>query len=88
VNRCREDSSVLCNLLDSIGKPTLDRASRHDLRARFIVAEIDPQEAAPRDGAAGRQHEIDQLNGKFWINRLSRLKRERLIKRFEKLSRS
>ena len=37
--------------------------------------------------AVCHQHEIDQLNGLFWIQRLSRLKRERLIKRFEKLSR-
>jgi peptide deformylase len=37
--------------------------------------------------AVCHQHEIDQLNGMFWIRRLSRLKRERLIKRFEKLSR-
>ena len=29
-----------------------------------------------------------QLNGLFWIKRLSRLKRERLAKRFEKVSRS
>jgi peptide deformylase len=34
------------------------------------------------------QHEIDQLNGMFWIQRLSRLKRDRLIKRFEKISRA
>jgi peptide deformylase len=33
------------------------------------------------------QHEIDQLDGIFWIQRLSRLKRERVIKRYEKLSR-
>jgi peptide deformylase len=38
--------------------------------------------------AVCHQHEIDQLNGLFWIHRLSRLKRERLIKRFEKMSRS
>ena len=38
--------------------------------------------------AVCHQHEIDQLNGLFWIKRLSRLKRERLIKRFEKMSRS
>lgn len=31
------------------------------------------------------QHEIDQLDGLFWIERLSRLKRERLVKRYEKL---
>jgi peptide deformylase len=37
--------------------------------------------------AVCHQHEIDQLNGLFWIMRLSRLRRERLIKRFEKLSR-
>lgn len=34
------------------------------------------------------QHEIDQLNGIFWIDRLSKLKRDRLIKRYEKLQRS
>ena len=33
------------------------------------------------------QHEIDQLDGVFWIQRLSRLKRERVVKRFEKLQR-
>ncbi|SFL62900.1 peptide deformylase [Bradyrhizobium sp. NFR13] len=38
--------------------------------------------------AVCHQHEIDQLNGMFWIQRLSRLKRERLIKRFEKSSRA
>jgi len=31
------------------------------------------------------QHEIDQLDGIFWIDRLSKLRRDRLIKRFEKL---
>ena len=30
---------------------------------------------------------IDQLDGIFWIDRLSKLKRDRLIKRFEKLQR-
>ena len=34
------------------------------------------------------QHEIDQLDGIFWIDRLSRLKRERLVKKFGKLSRA
>ncbi|MDM7853025.1 peptide deformylase [Pseudochrobactrum kiredjianiae] len=37
--------------------------------------------------AVCHQHEIDQLNGIFWIQRLSRLKRDRLIKRYEKLQR-
>lgn len=30
------------------------------------------------------QHEIDQLDGLFWLKRLSRLKRDRLIKKWEK----
>ncbi|MBP1886868.1 peptide deformylase [Sinorhizobium mexicanum] len=33
------------------------------------------------------QHEIDQLSGIFWTQRLSRLKRERAVKRFEKMTR-
>ncbi|WP_331374103.1 peptide deformylase [Sinorhizobium chiapasense] len=33
------------------------------------------------------QHEIDQLAGIFWTQRLSRLKRERAVKRFEKMTR-
>lgn len=33
------------------------------------------------------QHEIDQLDGIFWLKRLSRLKRDRLVKRFEKAHR-
>lgn len=30
------------------------------------------------------QHEIDQLDGIFWIDRLSRLKRERIVRKFRK----
>ena len=39
------------------------------------------------DGLLGvcLQHEIDQLDGIFWLQRLSRLKRERAVKRFSKL---
>ena len=35
--------------------------------------------------AVCHQHEIDQLDGIFWIQRLSKLKRGRLIKRYDKL---
>jgi peptide deformylase len=38
--------------------------------------------------AACLLHEIDQLDGIFWLERLSRLKRERIIKRFAKLQRA
>lgn len=33
------------------------------------------------------QHEIDQLDGIFWLQRLSRLKRERVTKKWEKSQR-
>jgi peptide deformylase len=34
------------------------------------------------------QHEIDQLDGIFWIQRLSSLKRDRVIRRYQKLLRA
>ncbi|WP_439813641.1 peptide deformylase [Zavarzinia sp. CC-PAN008] len=33
------------------------------------------------------QHEIDQLDGIFWLERLSRVKRDQAVRRFEKLRR-
>ncbi|GJD36632.1 peptide deformylase [Methylobacterium aerolatum] len=43
------------------------------------------EETAEGFAAAILQHEIDQLDGIFWIDRLSRLKRDRLRKRFSKI---
>lgn len=37
--------------------------------------------------AVCHQHEIDQLDGLFWLHRLSKLKRDRLIRRYEKAQR-
>jgi peptide deformylase len=48
---------------------------------------IEHSETAEGFAAICLQHEIDQLDGLFWIGRLSRLKRERVIKRYEKLER-
>ena len=66
-----------------------DEVSRH---ARVRISYQDVHGNKQTEESAGlravcHQHEIDQLNGLFWIKRLSRLKRERLIKRFEKVSR-
>src|ERR1700761_6611631 len=66
-----------------------DDISRH-ARVQISYQDIngDPQtEESTGLRAVCHQHEIDQLNGLFWIKRLSRLKRERLIKRFEKMAR-
>ena len=67
-----------------------DEVERH-ARVRIRYQDIDghPQtEESEGLRAVCHQHEVDQLDGIFWIRRLSRLKRERLIKRFEKLSRA
>jgi peptide deformylase len=65
-----------------------DDIQRHG-RVRISYRDLDgtPQ-TEESDGlrAVCHQHEIDQLNGMFWLQRLSRLKRDRLIKRFEKMS--
>ena len=58
------------------------------VRIRYQDLEGFPQtEVSDGLRAVCHQHEIDQLDGIFWIRRLSRLKRERLIKRFDKMSR-
>ena len=64
----------------------ISRHARVRISYRDVGGNLQTEES---DGlrAVCHQHEIDQLNGLFWIQRLSRLKRERLTKRFEKLSR-
>ena len=75
----------------SVSMPGIhDEVERH-ARVRISYQDIDGNtHTEESDGlrAVCHQHEIDQLNGLFWIKRLSRLKRERLIKRFGKASRS
>jgi peptide deformylase len=74
----------------SVSMPGLkDDVQRH---ARVAIRYQDLDGNAQTEESEGlravcHQHEIDQLNGIFWIQRLSRLKRDRLIKRFEKISR-
>ena len=78
----REGSVSMPGVNDDITRHARVRISYHDLHGN-------PQtEESAGLRAVCHQHEIDQLNGLFWIQRLSRLKRERLIKRFEKISRS
>ena len=81
---------TMLHLEGSVSMPGVnDEVLRH-ARVRISYRDLDgdPQsEEADGLRAVCHQHEIDQLNGLFWIQRLSRLKRERLIKRFEKLSR-
>ncbi len=66
-----------------------DEIERH-ARVRVRYRDLDGaehEEEAEGLRAVCHQHEIDQLDGIFWIDRLSKLKRDRLIKKFEKLQR-
>src|ERR1700733_1825991 len=77
----QEGSVSMPGVNDDISRHARVRTSYHDTQGK-------PQtEESTGLRAVCHQHEIDQLNGLFWIKRLSRLKRERLIKRFEKVSR-
>jgi peptide deformylase len=65
----------------------VERAVR--VRVRFQdLAGAEREEEADGFRAACLQHEIDQLDGIFWIDRLSRLRRERAVKRFAQLRRA
>lgn len=67
-----------------------DELERH-ARIRVRYQDLDGKEQSEEaDGllAICHQHEIDQLNGIFWIDRLSRLKRDRVIARYNKLRRA
>ncbi|OYR15067.1 peptide deformylase [Brucella thiophenivorans] len=74
----------------SVSMPgVVDEVKRH-ARIKIRYQDLDGiEQTEESDGflAVCHQHEIDQLNGIFWIQRLSRLRRERLLKRFEKLNR-
>jgi peptide deformylase len=78
----REGSVAMPGVNDDIQRHARIRIGYHDLDGNARTEESEGLRAVCH------QHEIDQLNGLFWIQRLSRLKRERLIRRFEKLSRA
>ena len=77
----QEGSVSMPGVNDDVTRHARIRISYRDVHGNLQTEESDGLRAVCH------QHEIDQLNGVFWIKRLSRLKRERLIRRFEKLSR-
>ncbi|MGQ3674891.1 peptide deformylase [Xanthobacter sp. TB0139] len=74
-----EGSVSMPGVTEEIERPARIRLRYQDLTGQFH------EEDAAGFAAVCHQHEIDQLDGIFWLQRLSRLKRERLIKRYEKL---
>ena len=74
----------------SVSMPGINEDITRHARVRISYQDVDGNlrsEESEGLRAVCHQHEIDQLNGLFWIQRLSRLRRERLIKRFERMSR-
>ncbi|MDN4982740.1 peptide deformylase [Bradyrhizobium arachidis] len=77
----KEGSVSMPGVNDEVQRHARVRVSYQDLEG---VAQSEESQALR---AVCHQHEIDQLDGMFWIQRLSRLKRERLVKKFEKMGR-
>jgi peptide deformylase len=77
----REGSVSMPGVTDEVQRHARVRISYQDLDGNARTEESDGLRAVCH------QHEIDQLDGMFWIQRLSRLKRERLVKKFEKMAR-
>lgn len=73
-----EGSVSMPGITDDVARPRLIR-----VRYQTLLGDVRQEEA---DGLLSicLQHEIDQLAGIFWLQRLSRLKRERAVKRFAK----
>ncbi len=73
-----EGSISMPGVIESVERPAAITYSYNDLDGTLIEAKA--------DGFLSTclQHEIDQLNGIFWLKRLSRLKRDRLIKKYSK----
>ncbi len=75
----------------SVSMPGVNDEVQRHARVRISYQDVDGNmQSEESDGlrAVCHQHEIDQLDGMFWIQRLSRLKRERLAKKFEKMGRN
>lgn len=76
-----EGSVSMPGVTEELERPRAIRITFQDLKGESHEAVMSGFEAVCM------QHEIDQLDGIFWLNRLSRLKRERAIKRFQKANR-
>ena len=76
-----EGSVSMPGVTEEVDRPRAIRLTWQDLEGKTHEGVMSGFEAVCM------QHEIDQLDGIFWIQRLSRLKRERVTKRFAKAGR-
>ncbi len=73
-----EGSVSMPGATDEIERPRRIGLRHQDLAGKIIETQAEDFHAVCI------QHEIDQLDGIFWLRRLSRLKRDRLVKRWLK----
>ncbi|WP_411035392.1 peptide deformylase [Shinella sp. BYT-45] len=78
LQRHAEGSVSMPGVTEEVERPARIRLAYQDLGGAARTEEADGLLAVCL------QHEIDQLDGIFWIDRLSRLKRERVVKRYGK----
>lgn len=76
--RHAEGSVSMPGVTDEVERPARIRLTYQDLSGARKTEEADGLLSVCL------QHEIDQLDGIFWIDRLSRLKRERIVKKYNK----
>jgi peptide deformylase len=76
--RHTEGSVSMPGATDEVERPRQVRVKYQDLAGKVI------EEDAQDFHAVCIQHEIDQLDGIFWLRRLSRVKRERLVRKWQK----
>lgn len=79
--RHAEGSVSMPGVTEEIERSRAVRIAYRDLDGKACIEETEGLRAVCH------QHEIDQLDGIFWIQRLSALKRERLVKKFRKMTR-
>lgn len=75
----------------SVSMPGVTEEVERPARVRIAYRDLDGiarEEEAEGFRAACLQHEIDQLDGVFWLRRLGRVRRERAVKAWDKRRRS
>jgi peptide deformylase len=73
-----EGSVSMPGATEDVERPRRIRVRYQDLQGQVIETDAEDFHAVCI------QHEIDQLDGIFWLRRLSRLKRERLVRKWQK----
>jgi peptide deformylase len=76
-----EGSVSMSGVTAEIERPARVRVSYRDMSGAEQIEEADGLRAVCH------QHEIDQLDGIFWTQRLSALKRDQVMRRYQKLRR-